>query len=247
MSTSIELTASLLRIRAREVVGYLRFLRLALENDSYIGADRAGVRQQLNKGVTHTLKANLCLLLYSAMEATLVQLMDEMYEAIGRNCKGADQLNGQLLLMVARNFKGRKTDGDEINTRAPLHVSLFQAWVADWKALESAKDKRAVGISGSVDSRAIAKQLRKFGVLPQESQDTPAHLSSPALLRAKNRRNQLAHGEKSFAELGKDLAFEELREDARQVFLILIRVAKEVDSFLTYRRYLAAPFATAAA
>jgi hypothetical protein len=55
------------------------------------------------------------------------------------------------------------------------------------------------------------------------------------------RRNELAHGEKSFAELGKDLAFEELREDARQVFRILMRVATEVDEFLMKRRYLAVP------
>lgn len=240
MSTSIELTAALLRLRGREVVGYLRFLQLALENDSYIATERVGARQALNKGVTHTLKSNLCLLLYSAMEATLVQLLDEMYEVIGSNCRGADQLNAQLLLMVAQNFKGRKTGASESNTKAPLHESLFEAWIADWKAQATAKEKRSDGISGSVDSRAIAKQLRRFGVIPQTPTDTPAHLSSPALQRAKYRRNALAHGEKSFTDLGKDLAFEELREDARQVFRVLVSVAQEVNTFLLNRRYLAA-------
>ncbi len=243
MSTTIELTVALLRLRAREVVGYLRFLQLALENDSYVGTDRTGTRQPLNKGVTHTLKANLCLLLYSAMESTLVQLLDEMYEAIGSNCHGADELNAQLLLMVAQNFRGRKADASESNTKAPLHESLFDTWITDWKKLATAKEKRSVGISGTVDSRTIANQLRRFGVLPQTPLDTPAHLRSPALHRAKIRRNELAHGEKSFTELGKDLAFEELRKDAREVFHILVRVAQEVDTFLLQRRYLATPMA----
>lgn len=241
MSTSIELTHALLRVRAREVVGYLRFLRLALENDACVVAERVGVRQPLSKGVTHMLKANLCLLLYSAMEASLVQLLDEMYEDIGRNCKGADELNEQLLLLVAQNFRSRKPELVHASAKAPLHQSLFDAWISDWRALATAKDKRTSGISGSVDSRAIASQLRRFGVLPSTPADTPDHLRSPALLRAKVRRNELAHGEKSFAELGKDLAFEELREDARQVFRILMRVATEVDEFLMKRRYLAVP------
>lgn len=241
MSSSVELTAALLKVRAREVVGYVRFLKLALENDSYLEAKRAGIGRPLTKGVTHTLKANLCLLLYSAMEATLVQLLDEMYEAIGRNCQGADQLNAQLLLMVAQHFRGRKKDISGVNTRAPLHESLFDAWIADWKSLASAKEKRTAGISGSVDSRTIAKQLRRFGVIPALPEDTPAHLSSPALLRAKNRRNELAHGEKSFTELGQELAFEELWKDSRHVFRTLTHVVQEVNAFLQGRRYLAAP------
>lgn len=236
MESSVELTSALLKSRAREVVGYVRFLSLALENDAFVGAKRIGLTQPLTKGVTHTLKANLCLLLYSAMEAALVQLLDEMYEAIGQNCQGADQLNAQLLLMVAQSFKARKTDASSANTTAPLHESLFSAWVSDWKSLATAKEKRTAGISGSVDSRAIAAQLRRFGVIPA---DTPPYLSSPSLLRAKNRRNELAHGEKSFSELGQELALPELREDARQVFRTLARVAQEVDVFLKQRRYFA--------
>ncbi len=240
MSATVELSTALLKVRAKEALAYLRFLHLALENDAALHAPRTQQTMALSKGVTHTLKANLCLLLYSAAEATLVQLLDEMYSAINENCQGADQLNAQLVLLVAKNFKIRKTDITHASTKTPLHEALFQAWMADWRALSNAKEKRAAGLSGNVDSRAIGIELRRFGVLPNMPEELPEHLRSTALLRAKNRRNTLAHGEKSFAELGRELAFEELREDARQVFRTLWRVVQEVGLYLQERRYLAA-------
>ncbi|MEH3085459.1 MAG: MAE_28990/MAE_18760 family HEPN-like nuclease [Xylophilus ampelinus] len=241
MSTSVELTAALLRVRAREVVGYLRFLELALENDSFIDSKRANRRLVLAKRVTHTLKANLYLLLYSAMEATLVQLLDEMHDAIGKNCKGVDQLNRRLLMAITQHFKQRKGGLERLDIKAPFHETLFSVWIKDWQALTKAKDKRTSSISGNVDSRAIADQLRRFGVVDNDEEKAPSHLSSEALLKAKNRRNQLAHGERSFAEMGRELGFEELKNDAKNVFKILSAVMKDVDEFLQNRRYLADP------
>ena len=70
MSAPTAVTRSLLRERAHEVVAYVRFLRVAVERDATVTAT-PGQRLAINKNLTHTLKANLYLLLYSTVEACM--------------------------------------------------------------------------------------------------------------------------------------------------------------------------------
>lgn len=239
MRSPVELTHALLRDRAREMLAYMRFLRLAVESDAQVVAAHSAQAHPLRKGLTHTLKANVYLLLYSSMEAVLVQLLDEMHEAIAQHCRGADELNAQLVLMVAQNFRARREDVTAGSIKPSLHKALFQAWVNDWRARTKAADKRAAGIAGSVDGRAIFRQLQRYGVLAADMKDPPPHLRHASLQRAKVHRNTLAHGEKSFAELGRGLAFEELRDDARAIFRNLAHIVQEVETYLVQQRYLA--------
>jgi RiboL-PSP-HEPN len=236
MTHLLPLTKALLRSRAHELTVYMRFLRIALEKDARVSTQADQL--QLDKALTHMMKANVCLLLYSAMEACTVQLLDEMHDIIGENCKGTDQLNSQLVLKVARHFKASKTDITANNTSSPLHESLFKAWLVDWKD-RNQREKREAGLSGSVDSRAIFNRLSQFGVFSTDVKDPPAHLTHSALRSVKERRNQLAHGELSFADLGQGLAFEELLRDALAVFRTLRSIVQEVNVFLQQQGYLA--------
>ncbi|MDP3872189.1 MAG: MAE_28990/MAE_18760 family HEPN-like nuclease [Methyloversatilis sp.] len=131
---------------------------------------------------------------------------------------------------------------------APLHKSLFSYWISDWQGRASAKDKRGDGISGSVDGLVFYEQLKKFGVVdPTPDDRPPSHLTSPALQAVKTKRNLLAHGEKSFTDLGRDLSVESLEADSSSVFDTLRKIAAEVDNYLRNQRYLAQPPAPAAA
>lgn len=241
MNRALPLTKDLLRTRARELIVYLRFLRIAVENDVVVTARGDELRLAIDKPLTHMMKANVSLLLYSAMEACIVQLLDEIHETIGKHCHGADQLNDQLVLMVAQHFKQSRVNPTVSNTRAPLHESLFKGWLEDWKQRDQPR-KREAGLSGAVDGRAIFVRLRRFGVFPVDLEVPPDGFTDSALERAKDRRNELAHGERSFAEMGQELAYEELCGDALAVFRTLRNIALEVDAFLHQKRYLAPPW-----
>lgn len=234
----LPLTKALLRSRVHELIVYLRFLRIAVEKDALVIAREGRDCLTLDKELTHMMKANVCLLLYSAMEACMVQLLDEMHDTIGQNCRGADQLNSQLVLMVANHFRTSKSDLNIKNTNSPLHEILFKTWLDDWQGSDQRK-KREAGLSGSVDSLAIFKRLSRFGVFSGGVEKPPSHLVHNSLQNTKGRRNQLAHGERSFVDLGQDLALEELCQDALAIFRTLRRVAQEVNEFLQQRRYLA--------
>lgn len=241
--SQVQLTDDLLRQRDLEIRAYLDFLKVAVERRAMLSARDGELQFPLTLELTHTLKANLVLLLYSAMEATLVQLLDEMHDAIGANCSSADALNAQLLRVVLKTVK-KDPKSTVLSSASPLHTSLFRYWMDDWKSRTSGKDKRVDGISGSVDSLVFYEQLKKFGVVAQTTNDRPpAHLTDIALQKVKTNRNELAHGEKSFTDLGRDLAVPTLEADALAVFDTLQKIAAEVDNYLKGRRYLALPAA----
>lgn len=235
----VPLTDALLSDRRVEVETYLEFLKVAVERRAKIMAKDDALVLELSQALTHTLKANLVLLLYSAMEATLIQLLDEMHDAIKSNCTSVDVLNAQLLRVVLKTVK-RDSSEKVLSSVAPLHKGLFEFWIKDWEERSSGKDKRVDGISGSVDSMVFYQQLAKFGVVPPtENGRAPADLSDYTLQKVKNRRNELAHGEKSFTDLGRDLAVESLETDSSSVFENLGKIADAVDRYLLEQRYLA--------
>jgi len=235
----VPLTNALLDDRNTEVISYLDFLKVAVERRAILSAKDGELQLTMNLELTHTLKASLVLLLYNAMEATLVQLLDEMHHVIGDNCSSADELNAQLLSLVLKTVR---KDNKSINELflSPLHVSLFQHWINDWKSRESGKDKRGDGISGSVDGLVFYEQLKKFGVVSKTENDRPPrHLTDYALQKVKASRNELAHGEKSFTDLGRDLAVPTLESDSLAIFTTLRSIALEVNKYLEEQRYLA--------
>lgn len=244
--SQVPLTDTLLSDRSIEVNVYLEFLKVAVERRAVLSAQDGELRFPLTLELTHTLKANLVLLLYSAMEATLVQLLDEMHDVIGANCSSVDSLNAQLLRVVLKTVK-KDSKSTVLSSASPLHASLFRYWMDDWTNRTSGKDKRVDGISGSVDSMVIYEQLKKFGVVAKTPNDRPpAHLTDAALQKVKNNRNELAHGEKSFTDLGRELAVPTLETDSLAVFDTLRRIAAEVDNYLQGQRYLALPAHTVA-
>lgn len=241
--TQVQLTYALLRDRSEEVDTYIAFLKVAVERQAVLTAKEGDLVLPLTLELTHTLKASLVLLLYSAMEATLIQLLDEMHNTIGANCTSVDALTAQLLRVVLRTVK-RDPNEKVLLSVSPLHTSLFEFWINDWNDRTSGKDKRVNGISGSVDSLVFYEQLKNFGVVAQTANGRPPnHLTDPALQNVKNKRNELAHGEKSFTDLGRDLSVEDLESDSSAVFGNLKKIADEVNAFLSERRYLACPLA----
>ena len=239
--SQVPLTDALLSDRRVEVAAYLDFLKVAVERRAVLNAKDGDLVLRLSSQLTHTLKANLVLLLYSAMEATLIQLLDEMHDAIGNNCSSADVLNADLLRVVLKTVKKDKSS-TVLSSAAPLHESLFTYWISDWQNRTSGKDKRVDGISGSVDSLVFYEQLRKFGVVASTPNNRPpAHLTDRALQKVRVNRNELAHGEKSFTDLGRELSVQSLETDSDAVFDTLRKTAAEVDAYLEEQRYLARP------
>lgn len=236
----LPVTHKLLVERREEVFAYLRFLRAALARDSAICFPDHQRRFEfsMNKELTHTLKANTYLLLYNVVEATLTQAMDEIHRAILNSGADLDQLHPKLFLQVLRRFQRSKTDATTANTSIPSGRSLIKFWLDDYEKQERAN--RNYLFSGNIDGRKICEIGVDYGFASGD-EVADSHLRHGSLFVAKNKRNQLAHGELSFRDCGRDLAQSQIESDAVSLLRCLRAFIRTVNDYLGQKRFLVAP------
>lgn len=233
----LPITHKLFVERRQEVFAYLRFLRAALARDSCIrfpGQSRE-FEFSTNKELTHTLKANTYLLLYSVVEATLTQAIDEIHGAIRASDAELDQLHPRLFLQVLRRFKHSKTDADDKNTHVPSGRSLIEFWLRDYETQDKANKNYL--FSGNLDGRKISEIGESYGFASGD-QVKDAHLRHQSLKTTKDNRNILAHGELSFRDFGRDLIQGSIETDAVNLLRCVRAVIRTIDDYLAERRYL---------
>lgn len=226
------LTQDLLKSRRKEVMGYLRFLERALATQAKL--ESPGLEPlPLELELTHTLKANTYLLLYNTVEAVMGQLVTEIHEDIKACGLGVDDLTTPLYVEVIRALKR----GEENITDIFAHPS-GQSMVAYW--LRNYEKKVLVNrnplFSGNIDGRLILSIGEMYGFTTEFAANR-AKLTHPALQKTKNHRNTLAHGERSFTDLGRGFSYSQVRDDAVAALRTLVRVRIEVDSYLTVQGY----------
>ena len=232
------LSQDLLVSRRKEVMGYLRFLEKSLEINAAIQS-YGEMRFSLDIELTHTLKANTYLLLYNTVEAVMSQLLAEIHDEVKSSSVNLDGLNPSLYLEVIRKLKnGNESIAD--NFGHPSGRPFVDYWLRDYE--KRVQDNRNPHFSGNVDGMRIKIIGRKYG-FATGNDIADAKLTHAALQNAKKLRNNLAHGEKSFTVLGRDLSYPKIRDDAVATLRTLNTIRLVVDSFLTsegYRRPLPA-------
>lgn len=227
------LSQDLLKSRRKEVTGYLRFLEKALETNARVQS--SGTAQlTLELELTHTLKANSYLLLYNTIEAVMTQLLAEIHEEIKASTANLDDLNANLYLEVIRKLKtGEESIADGFEH--PSGRPFLDYWLRDYEKKILAN--RNPHFSGNIDGMRIKTIGRKYGFATGDD-TTDAKLTHAALHKAKNHRNALAHGQKSFTDLGRSLSYPQIRDDAVATLRTLNTIRLVVDDFLATEGYL---------
>jgi hypothetical protein len=226
------LSQDLLKSRRKEVTGYLRFLEKALETNAEIQSPGA-VQLPLELELTHTLKANTYLLLYNTIEALMTQLLAEIHDEIKASNATLDDLNPKLYLEVIRKLKS----GEENIAETFSHPSgrpFLDYWLRDYEKRIQAN--RNPHFSGNIDGMRIKIIGLKYGFATGDDV-ADAKLTHKALQDAKNHRNTLAHGEKSFTDLGRSLSYAQIRDDAVATLRTLNTIRLVVDDFLAVEGY----------
>lgn len=90
--------------------------------------------------------------------------------------------------------------------------------------------------SGNIDARKIRKTSEMYGFsCKTNSQKTK---DGSDLLTVKTNRNDLAHGFKSFEEVGRDATADELLEIKKRVISYLKGILENIESYLSNKEYL---------
>jgi hypothetical protein len=178
----------------------------------------------LETELVKTLKANSFLLLYNLVESTLRNAVEAIFDEFKIKAVSFDHLKPKIKMIVLQNLKNRSPN--------KIYLTINQLSTD----IITATFEREELFSGNVDARLIKEIADKYGFSCQtNAQETK---NGKNLVVVKSNRNDLAHGIKSFEEVGRDKTIEELLEIKEEVVEYLRQILENIRDYLDNEEYL---------
>ena len=208
--------------RIEEITRYFEFIEaidsgehLIMNVDLSVHAYRSTELTDLVK----TFKANGFVVLYNLVEATLKNAIEAIFNELESKSVDYDRCCDEIKRVILKNVRKRNTDN---------LVPYVNAIASDIAGASLRKDEL---FAGNLDARRIRQAATEYGFMP------PAK-KSDELLTVKEVRNDLAHGDKSFAEVGRDYDVARLLRIKNEVIEYLEDLLNNIDSYLSNETYL---------
>ena len=183
--------------------------------------------QSLDSELAKTLKANGFLLLYNLVESTMRNAIEAIFDEFKNKAISFDRLKPKIKLIVLQNLKNRSPN--------KIHSTINQISTD----IITATFEREELFSGNVDARLIKEIAEKYGFSYQtNAKDTK---NGENLLVVKTNRNDLAHGIKSFEEVGRDQTINKLLEIKEEIVEYLTQILENIRDYLDNEEYLELP------
>jgi hypothetical protein len=198
--------------RKQEIEDYFHFLQ-ALET-SIDGKKYLLTSEETTQKVVKILKANCFMMLYNLVEGSITEAIDEIFEAITKqNVRFTELIPAYqrlwlayqtgLVKIAAESAKAKDPTKNKIGKSLPTvlgQLEYFKILIFTDKDENRYQNYRgylkvidSVDLSGNLDARKIRELAEKYAFsVPERCDD---------LLKIKNIRNQLAHGEIIFSEV----------------------------------------------
>lgn len=212
--------------RLKEVTLYFDTIKLLDNGDcSIICKDINGIVKEkiIDNELAKIMKADGFLLLYNLIEATIRNSISAILNSIS-----TDKLTFKLL---SDNLK-KLWINQEINNIKDISkfkekVSELSEKILNDSLLEFSQE--CINISGNIDAQKIRDIAKKFGYLePKDGR---------GLQTIKDKRNQLAHGEFTFSDIGKNYTSNDLIEYKSEVVSFIEGVLNNVEVYINTKGY----------
>jgi hypothetical protein len=211
--------------RSEEVTRYFHFLqRFDDRRVTFIDAatDPFTFSPPEQLALFKTLKANGFLLLYNLVESTSKNAIEAIFDEFKSQGVSFDHCRAEVKKIILENL--RKHNVEAI-------LPALSALSIDVMVSTFSKDRL---FDGNVDAKHLRKVAKTYGFRnPRKKSDE--------LLTVKSNRNDLAHGNKSFADVGRDYDVDRLEKIRIEVVTFLKELLDNVADYITSRSYLALP------
>jgi hypothetical protein len=118
------------------------------------------------------------------------------------------------------------------NSANAIHKKISQISID----IVTATFEREKIFSGNVDAKVVKNIAKKYGF--SCSTDCSKTKDGTNILVIKDNRNDLAHGIKSFEEVGRDKSIDELLEIKQEVVEYLRQILENIQAYLNDKKYL---------
>jgi hypothetical protein len=213
--------------RVKEIDLYFTHLEYIEEKDAQIFFPNKSRNKYIDYDIelTKVFKANLFLLLYNLAESSIKQSLNEIYDSItSENLKYKEVIDEIKKIWIEENH---------VNFRNKGVTNIF---IAINNLAEDIIDIRfnSKVISGNIDGQKIRSFSSKYGFSNSSHHNAN---NGVKLLQVKTQRNNLAHGNISFAECGRNYTMSDLREIKRQVIIYLRSILKNIEKYINGKKF----------
>lgn len=213
--------------RSKEVSQYFIFLKNLEQGSIKLRMEGRGGNpkiKEIDPDLLRTLKASGFLLLYNLVEATMRNAIEAIFDELKNEDISYDLIRLELKKIVLKNLRKRKLNDIYLSITA-ISIDIITVGFDNQDLF-----------SGNIDARKIKDTAIEYGF----SYSTDARKTSNGfdLLSVKANRNDLAHGFKSFTEVGRDKTADELLVIKSKVIRYLRQILHNIESYLKNREYL---------
>ena len=213
--------------RVEEVNKYFNFLeQLSTENTKLAVLENNGEHRikPIDSELEKTLKANGYLLLYNLVESTMRNAIEAIFEELKSSRVSFNSLRIEVKKIVLYNFKNRSPKN--VHSRiTDISTDIIKAGF-----------NRRKLFSGNVNREQITKTAREYGFSYDTDHAKTKHGEN--LDAVMENRNDLAHGNKSFADVGKEVTIEDILQIKDEVVEYLRQILINIENYLENQEYL---------
>lgn len=213
-----------LNIRATEIYEFVRLLEFI--EDSDLITNNAGEQYAINLSLKNTLKGMVFLLLYNLTEATMRESIAHIHDELDDKAIEFNQLKDSLRKEILKRAKSEKIGLEQLlKDTIPISTKLASATF----------DKKNL-FSGNIDHEKVREQAKIYGFESRTTYEKTKHGENLKLI--KNKRNDLAHGNDSFAAIGRIYATTDLNKFVNEVIAYLDEITTHIADYVASQNYL---------
>lgn len=219
--------------REKEVNAFFKFLHQTLRTDAklFFQKNRTWRHRPIDMSLSKILKSSAYLVLYNLVESTVTLAVARLNGAMREEGLTYADAEQRIRDLWVRARLTNLANGANHGRYLEFVRKLVQD-VNDGKTAEIPED--FIPVSGNFDAGKMRELASAYGF---RTNTLTAERGSKKLRIVKDRRNDLAHGIQSFAELSADDTIEDLEDTKKAVFVYLREFIRHVSHHVDRRGY----------
>lgn len=223
------------RERRKEVKQYVRFVYDLIKNE---GNDSLYEESNTHsKSLRHTVdirihKATVMLMLYNLIESTTTSAIIAIYSKIKEDKVCYDDCSDKIKQVVLNNCR-KHFNHSSWQVQDEIKFIKAQNWtIAEYLMYHEFNTKNI--FSGNIGLNELIKLAKRYGF-----NDPSSGCNYGFISEIKGTRNDLAHGNKTFSEVGQNLGIKDIIKKYVLTIRLMRNTLKSVESFLQNNEHLA--------
>lgn len=214
--------------RSDEILEYLNLI-VFIENagSEIVDANTPPKKYNVTSEVRKTLKGTVYILLYNLIESTMREAISFIHESLSSKRVEYDQLCESLKKEILRRIRNESVNLDSVffSTKEKFGPNISLATFNKKKLF-----------SGNIDRDEINSKSKVYGFSTDSRYADTKH--GEKLKTIKQHRNDLAHGNVSFAEIGKGVSHSDLEKTCLETIAYLSAIIDNITYYLQSDGYL---------